>query len=597
MKARKQTLLMMIALMLTMEMVSCAHKPNENSIDGKKEDTIIEKPSTKKNAPVVGTLTLYYAKEDLNLGDSGFGKGTLICDSNDPFARIVEQDDQNYKYETWYMDMLNSWLLPKTKVEKRTYPMSQLSVENVGDMAIFLANNGDVARIFWSKINGHKYYNYDGSEENWRETERLSESYVLSINGNGHWLFEEQLEERQGYIRLYTENKKSDGPIGIIEERWINNEKWGNAKSAYSEDGKLLVDQWMNSYIPEYVSIAYIGDLDALYIDGTFYYRETNTRSPITQEPPETVVTIDEEDEMIMPMEQAPTYYNFVGDIAKSDVHMSLELDHTNVKGLIYYDQYGKLDSNKAMKIYGDATGHHTVLNVFYKGKPAGTFDGEWEDDKYQGTFTNAKNGKSFSFHLTKVYSDIVPGGGEAFYEEFDDFDFEIPNFEQTSVPQEQMAEQQRTQNKQQKVQDQAKTQQLEQYGTSIMQILAQLSNEKSIEDYVDEHTINYSDFLDEFRNIIKAEKKYTPGTEMILRIRADKIEKEGKGYSYKISHNGTPAYIYSNDASFVDLDYPQIVWVVVKFKARNEVWGRSYYEFIDGKLIGAAKPTVWELY
>lgn len=245
----------------------------------------------KPAAPVVGTLTAYYAKENFNAGDIEYKKGQLICDSNDPINRVVEQDDEYYKYEGDDTGEYYSWLLPKSKVEKKTYTMNQLSVENVGLKANYVSEDACAARIFWSTINGHKYYGYDGEEELWRETERLSECYVLSAEFISVWdgkkyFFEDQLEEKRGNIKLYAENRFAlgstnpsdcryrEGLIGFIEERWNNQEGWDYTKTAFSDEGKLLADQWEIADIPDYISIAYIGALDALYINGVIYYRK-----------------------------------------------------------------------------------------------------------------------------------------------------------------------------------------------------------------------------------------------------------------------------------------------------------------------------------
>lgn len=245
----------------------------------------------------VGILTAYYAKEDFKVDDGiEYKKGQLICDSNDPFNRIVEQDRNNYRYEGDDTGEEYSWLLPKSKVEKKTYTMNQLPVNSIGDKAYFVSEAGDVACIFWSKINGHKYCSWDGKEVNWKEVERHAECYVLSIEGigmdNNYYVFEEQLEEKRGSLNLYVDKSAYGGgedpnncryheyPIGIIEEKWDNKEGWDSGKPAYNEDGKLLVDQWEIDGIPARISIAYIADLDALYIDGELYYR-TNDKSKI----------------------------------------------------------------------------------------------------------------------------------------------------------------------------------------------------------------------------------------------------------------------------------------------------------------------------
>ena len=243
-------------------------------------------------AEEVGTLTAYYATEDFTTEEGPeYQKGQLICDTNDPMNRVVDYDDTHYKYEGDDTGAEYSWLLPKAKVEKKTYTMNQLSVEAVGQKAIFVSEDGGVARIFWSTINGHQYFNWNGEELDWKATEAHSECYVLSIEYYAYWdeekhLFEDPLLEKQGNIDLYRKNpydgdeavpsncRYREGPIGIIEEKWLNKEDWGYDKTGYSQDGKLLVDQCADEGIPAYISIAYIADLDALYVDGKLYFRQ-----------------------------------------------------------------------------------------------------------------------------------------------------------------------------------------------------------------------------------------------------------------------------------------------------------------------------------
>lgn len=248
---------------------------------------------SEKKVPVVGVLTAYYALEDFNADGSEYKKGQLICDSNDPMNRIVDKNADNYKYEGDDGGELYSWLLPKSKVEKKTYTMNQLTAYDIGDKAYFVAENGCVARIFWSNINGHRYFNWNGEEEKYRDEERYKECFVLSVEyvspyNNEKKLFEEQLEEKQGSIELYCKNRFAGdgidstdcrfrkGLIGFVEESWYNKEGWGYDKTAYDGDGNLLVDQWEVDGIADYISIAYIADLNALYVNGQLYYRNND---------------------------------------------------------------------------------------------------------------------------------------------------------------------------------------------------------------------------------------------------------------------------------------------------------------------------------
>lgn len=234
----------------------------------------------KKASPEVGTLTAYYAKEDFSVNEREYKKGVLICDSNDPLNRVSDEDENNYRYSGDDGGEEYSWLLPKSKVEKRVYTMNQLAPSDIDGKAYFVAENGCVARIFWSNSNGHRFYNWNGEEEKSIEGERYKNCFVLSAEFLSSWdnskiLFEEQLNEKLGNIELYCENKyrQDDHLIGFVEEVWYNKEGYGFKKSAYDKDGKLLVDQWVADGIPEYISVAYVAEEDALYINGTLYYK------------------------------------------------------------------------------------------------------------------------------------------------------------------------------------------------------------------------------------------------------------------------------------------------------------------------------------
>ena len=236
----------------------------------------------KEVAPEAGILTAYYAKEDFSANEREYKKGELICDSNDPLNHISDEDDNNYRYSGDDGGDPYSWLLPKSKVEKKSYKMNHLTPSDIDGRAYFKAENGCVARIFWSNSNGHKFYNWNGKEEQYRDEERYKECFVLSAEILSPWdnskhLFEEQLNEKLGNIELYCENKyrQYDHVIGFVEESWYNKEGYGDEKSAYDKDGKLLVDQWEIDGIPEYISIAYIAKEDALYINGTLYYKRS----------------------------------------------------------------------------------------------------------------------------------------------------------------------------------------------------------------------------------------------------------------------------------------------------------------------------------
>lgn len=261
---------------------SCNIIKKENADEQSIRDSLAHFNSRKE----VGTLTAYYAKEDFSADEREYKKGELICDSNDPFNHVSDEDENNYRYSGDNTGVEYSWLLPKSKVEKKVYTMNQLALSDIEGKAYFVAENGFVARIFWSNSNGHGFYNWNG-EEKFREKERFRECFVLSAElvwpwDNSKHLFEEQLDEKLGNIKLYSENiyRQYDHLIGFVEESWDNKEGWDYNKSAYDTDGNLLVDQWKVDGIPDYISIAYIEEEDALYINGILYYRHiTETKT------------------------------------------------------------------------------------------------------------------------------------------------------------------------------------------------------------------------------------------------------------------------------------------------------------------------------
>lgn len=263
--------------------IELAQFAGDNNINEENENAnnkTIENPEKQ----TVGTLTAYYAKKDISITDYSeyYKQGQLICDSNDPINRIVDADDYNYKYEGNETDTYYSYLIPKAEVTKKEYTMHQLTINNIGNRSVFVSNEGAKVTIFKSKINGHHYLE-DNGEVNWEETNNHKECYVLSMRSYYNAFWELPLREKQGIIELYqisgfSENPNDcryrEGPIGIIEEEWENGEEWDNDKSAYDKSGNLLVDQKPVSYLPSYISIAYIADIDALYINGFLYYRK-----------------------------------------------------------------------------------------------------------------------------------------------------------------------------------------------------------------------------------------------------------------------------------------------------------------------------------
>ena len=166
--------------------------------------------------------------------------------------------------------------------------MHHLSIQEIGSRAVFVSDKGCTAKIFWSNGNGHKYCSWDGKETNWGETNRYYECYVLSVElispqSGEKYLFEEQLDESQGYLKIYHKPligqldgsiKQQEILIGSLADSWVNERGWDDKKSAYSPDGNLLSNQWECDGIPYELSIAYLAEEEALYINGDLYYRK-----------------------------------------------------------------------------------------------------------------------------------------------------------------------------------------------------------------------------------------------------------------------------------------------------------------------------------
>lgn len=238
-----------------------------------------------------GKLTAYYANEDFD----DYKKGQLIVDTNDPLNRIVNYDKTNFKYEGDDSGEYYSTLILKSRVTVKEYQMSPLPVELVRDDATFVSQDGHTVRIFAACAAGHCFYSYCNEDGEFdlildvAQTEAHQEYYALSgvfssPYSEEDYIFEDPLEVEDGNIKLYDDSPYfSENPssvryrpykLGFLEEKWTIPEDYGYDKSAYDDDGNLLVDPVSIVDIPAYVSIAYIAQEDALYIDGTLFYRQ-----------------------------------------------------------------------------------------------------------------------------------------------------------------------------------------------------------------------------------------------------------------------------------------------------------------------------------
>ena len=127
----------------------------------------------------------------------------------------------------------------------------------------------------------------------------------------------------------------------------------------------------------------------------------------------------------------------------------------------------------------------------------------------------------------------------------------------------------------------------------------AQQHEQEEMIKYIEENAIDFNDIWQDYNNPIKAEKKYTIGEDILLKIRIDKIEYSYSGYTYVLSWLGsftTDVYVYTNDNNFAELDYPQIVWIKAKYSSRYEAWDNTVtYKFIDAQLLLWKKPGLFE--
>ena len=116
---------------------------------------------------------------------------------------------------------------------------------------------------------------------------------------------------------------------------------------------------------------------------------------------------------------------------------------------------------------------------------------------------------------------------------------------------------------------------------------------QRKIEDmrnYFLDNAIYFPDMIDDYKNPIKAEKKYTIGMDIILKIKLDKIGRcSGGDYKYYMYYEGftNKAYLYSDDEDFVELDYPTYVWIKAKYVSREVSFFDKVvtYEFSDAEL------------
>lgn len=112
---------------------------------------------------------------------------------------------------------------------------------------------------------------------------------------------------------------------------------------------------------------------------------------------------------------------NYTGTVAGAKIHMSIISKNNQVTGRYYYDKQRDKGNMASMKLVGTKNGSTLTLKEFETAEFTGQFSGSLTDNSYTGTFTRLRDGKEFSFSLTKVDVD------EDFFAEAD-LDFPIPD-------------------------------------------------------------------------------------------------------------------------------------------------------------------------
>ena len=266
--------------------VSCkSNTQNQAQTPGQTDENAAVQPTPSViQTPEAGTLTAYFATEDIydQPSDRHIKKGDLISDDNDPFNKVLDYDADNYRFlpeEAEDGSVYGDFIFPKSKAEKKVFTQNQLTTELVGDRAVFKDKDGNEAVIFKSNRNGQTLYTMNSEKWEFEPApeevlKKYDHCYVITAHFSDG-LFEEPLETEGDIIKLYQTGDDPANPTyrGSIEDGWYNKGDWDYRKSAYDENGNLLVSLERTVDIPMEHSVAYIGSLDALYVNGNLYYR------------------------------------------------------------------------------------------------------------------------------------------------------------------------------------------------------------------------------------------------------------------------------------------------------------------------------------
>lgn len=194
-----------------------------------------------------------------------FKKGDYLADSNSPLFSMTSSSKIYYKYYYSNGDMYGTPKVLKTNVTVKKYEMNRLPTSLISNGVRFINNKKEEICIFPLKSNGHKIIDWDKDI-----TSTLAGSYVLKYEMGAYIL-----RAANNNVELYRPDegrtaRKSSQIKGIVESM-IDAEfdKAGNMTSDgnYFSEAPVATSDCIHS-------VAYIASEDALYFNGTLYYRQ-----------------------------------------------------------------------------------------------------------------------------------------------------------------------------------------------------------------------------------------------------------------------------------------------------------------------------------
>lgn len=243
----------------------------------------------------VAAITAYYAVSPFKGFYEQMKPGDFIADNHSVSGAKVKARGNNYVFtlEAEYDDEETQVItVPKSKVRKVTLKPAYLAIADVERGATFVSQEGQgVIRIFRSNSNSHTYPIPNSDEEfeevigrsTWRRhhlsSAQAKTCLVMSI-GTTYMLDSEEstichyglLPEKDGMVDMYEQ--KDGQVVPWVTLTFIAPYEWKKAHGdAYDAQGNLLVDMdVVDNAVPNV--IAYIAEEDAIYYDGTLYYRQ-----------------------------------------------------------------------------------------------------------------------------------------------------------------------------------------------------------------------------------------------------------------------------------------------------------------------------------